>query len=379
MIEYFSANNVLIYVFISILLPQFFLYKRSVSSIRNNIIVEVSDFHSDQKNTSKIILALITMFFFTIWLFNLFSPVEYRHTDSVGCLNTVMRPVLYSGRFFPLGHLEFNIWSLRLFGGKLFMLFLLPLIQSIVSFFVIYTILPYRNSIFKLLVSIAIFISSLSVPFSNLIIPERNQIFFYLLFLFFVMKSDRLYSSVYLKLGILFGGISFFYKEPTFLLYLGFTFSSASFYIFKGDLTIKDFFSVRVWFNILTLEFSLILLALLYLGGYVIYVIFGQDLESIYSLGSGYNIRNYIILMPYLPLAACVLFLNFINGFDTALSYWGWVFFGSSFACFLGLVILKMPVVEYYFNISNMALILSALFSGKDFWNKFIVQERADA
>lgn len=101
-------------------------------------------------------------------------------------------------------------------------MFSIPFFQSLIAGFCLYKIIPIENKNLRVIVAIILFFSSFSISFSNLIIPERNQLFFLVIFLCVFLNDP---SEGKLKFGLLISSLSLYYKEPTFTIYIAFAFS----------------------------------------------------------------------------------------------------------------------------------------------------------
>ncbi|CAH6921182.1 conserved membrane hypothetical protein [Vibrio chagasii] len=327
---------------------------------------------SQKKLRASDICAIVFLFVsFVIYTINLYIPLEYRHSDSVGYLNSIIKPVLYSGRFFPLGHQEFNIVTLDDFGFV--GLFSIPFIQSVIAIFIIYKIIPLRSVGIRTLLIVAIFLSSLSISFSNLIIPERNQIFFILLFLYFSFNSKESWK---IKLGLLFASISLYYKEPTFLIYLSFSIALVLVRLVRKDFELRELTRFSFWLDSLRFELYLLFISLLFVISYII--IFNlQEPSSLYEQSSGY--QEYISRVfgfsglyhyPFVLLSFILLLYFCINGLKTRYSEQAFVFYCGANAYALGMFALKMPTDVYYFNAANLLILLSASYLVVEFFEE---------
>ncbi|MFA0651000.1 MULTISPECIES: hypothetical protein [Vibrio] len=316
-----------------------------------------------EKTFFSVIVVAIFIGGVSIYALNLFLPLEYRHSDSVGYLNSLIRPVLYSGRFFPLGHQEFNFLTLEKFG--FLGLFSLPFIQSLISIFCLYKLIPLRSNNLKLLLIIPIFISSLSVSFSNLIIPERNQLFFLLLFLYFTFEST---DTRRIKLGLLFASISLYYKEPTLVIYLAFSAAMIILKISKNIISYKDILDLKFWYKKLSFELYLLVMSVLFFISYIIIQslqtkgeLYTQGGDLIQYLEYTFSIQG-LYHYPFLLLSLAISIVFIINGLSSGYLQRAFVLFLGANAYAFGIFALKMPSGFYYFSAANLLIFLSCCY-----------------
>lgn len=130
------------------------------------------------------------------------------------------------GRYYPLGFQELNIISI--FSTTSFAFYLFNMVQFFIVIILIYKIILYLfGSERKYLAYIAIFFLIFTPGFVTawfrLFVPERDQFFFLLLFLYFFIKSSK-GNVIYILLALLFANLSLYYKEPTFIMIGSFAF-----------------------------------------------------------------------------------------------------------------------------------------------------------
>lgn len=130
------------------------------------------------------------------------------------------------GRFFPLDAQELNIISI--FSTSPFAFYLFNMAQFFIIVILFYKItLNLLGSEKKYLPKIAIlfliFTPGFVTAWFRLFVPERDQFFFLLLFLYFFIKSSK-GNVIYILLALLFANLSLYYKEPTFIMIGSFAF-----------------------------------------------------------------------------------------------------------------------------------------------------------
>ncbi|EKL23698.1 putative membrane protein [Vibrio cholerae HC-61A2] len=359
-------------VFTSLLISYVFLNRcNGIKVDAFSSIVHSTD-KSNNFNWFFLLLLLLFVIFFTV---NLYIPLIYRHTDSVGYLNSFIRPVLYSGRFFPLGHQEFNFIRLKDVG--FLGLFSIPFFQSLIAGFCLYKIIPIENKNLRVIVAIILFFSSFSISFSNLIIPERNQLFFLVIFLCVFLNDP---SEGKLKFGLLISSLSLYYKEPTFTIYIAFAFSMIFFRALSGDLKINKTLKVSLLINRLKVEFYLFLSSLLFIVNYIVIRLLSPA-EELYNQGSTYleyisdvlSLKG-IIQYPFLLMVIFGVFYFLRFGLNSDYCKKAFLLFSGSVSYGITIYFLKMPLREYYFSASIFLMVLSYLYMLKDCNEKCNVQ-----
>jgi hypothetical protein len=125
-----------------------------------------------------------------------------------------------SGRFFPLGHQEFNL--IRHFTDTVTGYHLLPIAQLLIFSWILLSLddgldLPARTVILVL----ALLTPSILTSFSGLIFPERNVIFFLACLVLSVKRFDQTRSLSWATAAAVCAQTMIYYKETAFLLLLG--------------------------------------------------------------------------------------------------------------------------------------------------------------
>ncbi|MCS6942375.1 MAG: hypothetical protein NZ901_07170 [Geminocystis sp.] len=128
------------------------------------------------------------------------------------------------GRFWPLGFQEYNVISL--FSTTPFAFHLFSVFQLFITAIVCYLLLLEFKPIYRILVIIAIItVPSFVVSFSGLIFPERNVIFWLAIFILAFDKYSKNRRLLFAILTLISTQFILYYKEPVFLLILGFIIS----------------------------------------------------------------------------------------------------------------------------------------------------------
>ena len=125
------------------------------------------------------------------------------------------------GRFFPLGYQEFNL--LRHFTDTITGYHVLPIAQLLIFSWIL-LILDDELSIAArvALTILALVTPSILISFSGLIFPERNVLFFLACLVLSVRRFEQTKSIAWAVAAVVCAQIILYYKEPAFLLLLGF-------------------------------------------------------------------------------------------------------------------------------------------------------------
>jgi len=125
------------------------------------------------------------------------------------------------GRFFPLGHQEFNL--VRHFTDTITGYHVLPIAQLLI-FACILLVLDDELSIATraTLVVFALLTPSILISFSGLMFPERNVLFFLACLVLSVRRFEQTQSTAWAVTAAVCAQIMIYYKETAFLLLLGF-------------------------------------------------------------------------------------------------------------------------------------------------------------
>jgi len=125
------------------------------------------------------------------------------------------------GRFYPLGHQEFNLISY--FTGSVVGYHVMPLAQLLIVSCILF-LLDDELSITARLALTALFLilPSIVINFTGLIIPDRNVVFWLAWLVFFVKLFEKTWSTAWAVAAAICAQIMIYYKETAFLLLLGF-------------------------------------------------------------------------------------------------------------------------------------------------------------
>jgi hypothetical protein len=131
-------------------------------------------------------------------------------------------PIWNDGRFFPLGHQEFNVLGRFTSSPDVFhACALAPILLSSVFVWFVFSRLPWRFRVWPVL---AIFSSpSIFYISQSFIYTERNIILLLSIFVFCFYMFQRFQRQIYLLAALTAAFLSLFYKETVFLIILGFS------------------------------------------------------------------------------------------------------------------------------------------------------------
>jgi len=134
-----------------------------------------------------------------------------------------IRPPIWpgSGRFFPLGHQEFNM--IRHFTGTVGGYHALAIVQLLILSCIL-LILDDELSITARasLTAFALLTPSIVVSFTGLIFTERNVVFWLACVVLFIKRFEQTESTVWAVAAVVGAQVMIYYKETAFLILLGF-------------------------------------------------------------------------------------------------------------------------------------------------------------
>lgn len=312
---------------------------------------------------------VLTVVILISWLWISFAPLSIGHLDEISYLNKFINPQVWSGRFFPLGHLEFNLIYPSKFGGALWPMYILPFLQLMVFIWCVnYILRPASVYLRVLSIALSYWLSAV-IPMAHLIIPERNAIFFLLLGLCFFKRYTTDTHKVSLYCSLISIGLSLYYKEPMFSFVMAF---AVVHFIYSSDLRLNK--NDYILSKTVALEFGMFFLGLFFLLGYYLFVLAVPAQAPTYmGISIALNIAAYIgrafFFIWDLPLLP-VFFTNALiahfyidrSSRDRELTM-GLIAGGTAY--FLVLATLNMPVNGYYYSIPYLSITLCYFFCVK--------------
>lgn len=305
---------------------------------------------------------------FLVWI--VFLPLGFGHRDDIALLPEIIVPTMYSGRFFPLGHQEFNFLSLTLTNGSLAPLYIFSFVELVLFIFFVDKIVNSSS----LLIRTFIFVSSLCcyiVSVSNLVIPERNAILFFLVGIYFLQKYYHNQKITPALFSIVSFSLSLYYKEPVFATLFSFIFI----FIIGKYFVMRLYTNEKIRFSksVNPLELSLLISAVLFVVGYLFYTYYNGAPTSYYRQNSITvndmieKLLFYSIEIPILSLFLFIIVLGLVvfknNTFESLLAI---ALASSAIVYCLELIVLSLKLNGYYWS---LPLILSVISLGLLFKN----------
>lgn len=219
--------------------------------------------------------------FICIYIYLILYGEDFAYIDSAQFTSVfvqgkfVAMPIFPSiARFWPFGHQEYNFISL--FTKNITAYHLFSIVQLIITILLCYSILsPIKLSYRLFFLTIIITYRSSVLSFFYLIYPERNILFWLTVLIFCLVKYQGNKSLAFI-IGIFISTqFLLYYKEPVFLLILGYALSNLFYNLFRDKIWQKPQEKLlnslsNNWTNI-----GLIFLGLVYLFLYIHYT-FGQ-------------------------------------------------------------------------------------------------------
>ena len=321
----------------------------------NNFVLS-SD--SDQAKIPKnnwLIIGIFTIFL-GFYIFLIIYKEDFAFYDESQYILSTLRGVNYSkpiwlseGRFWPLGHQEFNI--IRFFTQSPIGYHLFPILQLLIVVAALFIFLIEFPVWFRiLLITIVTIAPSFVMSFFGLVIPERNIIFFLVILLICFKYFIKTRSRLYFCGALIAAQFLLYYKEPVFLLVGGFAgtrlllqgFSERSLLQRRGYQQFFRTYCVEVGLLILTGFFLL-----LYTSVFLPYMNF--EYARIRSMDIFSVILSYLSFDPLLDIFLVTLiarFLYLIYSRQLPNSFWDSLAVGA-FIYFLSYI--KLHLFNYYY------------------------------
>lgn len=362
----YMHSHIFLYIFIAIVASIIiFLISRKYFE---NIYLEAPSFRqikNTKYNNNILYFFVFVGISFFIWI--VFIPLGFGHRDEIALLPEIIGPTMYSGRFFPLGHQEFNFLSLTLTNGSLATLYIFSFVELVLFIFLVDKIVDSSS----LFIRTFIFVSSLCcyiVSVSNLIIPERNAILFFLVGIYFLQKYYHNQKITPALFSIIAFSLSLYYKEPVFATLFSFIFV----FIIGKYFVMRLFTNEKIKFSKLinSLELSLLVSAVLFVMGYLFYTYYNGAPTSYYGKVSITGVKQllyYATEMPILSLFLFTIALGLVvfknNTFESLLAI---ALSSSAIVYCVELIVLGLYLNGYYWS---LPLILGVISLGLLFKN----------
>ena len=148
------------------------------------------------------------------------------------------------GRFWPLGHQEFNF--IRHVTHSVTGYHVLHIVQLVVLCGILLVVDEELNiSARAALITLVLITPSILISFSGLIYPEWNVVFFLLCLVWFVNRFEQTRSTAWAVAAVIPSQLMLYYKETAFLLLLGFAVGRLLLRCWKGNQAGWDFERLR--------------------------------------------------------------------------------------------------------------------------------------
>jgi hypothetical protein len=282
------------------------------------------DFLTNSLKPAKSIFSYILIggfcLFICLYIYLILYGEDFAYVDSAQFTSVFVQgkfvpmPIFPSiGRFWAFGHQEYNFISL--FTTNIIAYHLFSIVQLLITILLCYGILsPIKLSYRLFILTIIITYPSSVLSFFYLIFPERN-IIFWLAVLIFCLVKYQTNKSLLFFIGIFISTqFLLYYKEPVFLLILGYAFSSLFYNLFQEKIWQKPRQKLLNFLSNNWINLGLIFLGLVYVFLYIHYTFgqvdtyYNQDFDrqqtSIFSTLIKYVLSSPILLifMIFFPL-----------------------------------------------------------------------------
>ncbi|MCH9844651.1 MAG: hypothetical protein K0U39_04010 [Alphaproteobacteria bacterium] len=177
-------------------------------------------------------LAYIGLLFIIIFLlWNNFYDIGIKHFDSVlyidnfACNLKTIYIHNFLGRFTIFSQQDWGLLApiMYLLDCNYYFPFTWVSVQFLLTVYLLVKIIPFQNIFYKIIATCLIIgNASFLIPFTNLIIPERNALFLITLFLYCYIRFYQTQKIRYMLWAICSANVALYFKEPIFLFLGGF-------------------------------------------------------------------------------------------------------------------------------------------------------------
>ena len=236
--------------------------KKNVGSFKTKLI----NYSSKKDILALLLLVSWVVFFFIIntLLFN-----GYRHHDTVGYLEAPhINFQMWGTRFFPFAHQEFNFIS-----HNLYVIRSLISLEFIACIYFLNKIIPLKYFWQRALSIILITLSPcFFISYIEIIVNDRNVIFFTILFVYNLMKFHKEQKFINLAAILIFANIAIYYKEPVFGFFAIFAVTSLLGKFFNKEFSFKYPFKSPIKFIMkYPIEIGLLILSSMFVVNYLLF------------------------------------------------------------------------------------------------------------
>lgn len=276
-LNYFQNHSLFLIIWITSLL---IIISISLILSMNNQpkINQVLSINIDSQKNILDYLAIITFCIFIItYIYLMFYGEDFGYVDNNQFTFFTLQNRFFDmpiwpqdGRFWPLGLQEYNFISLMSKNPIAYQLF--SVIQLLITIYFILCIFS-NFSIFNKLVITTLIItySTFIISFFGLIFPERNLIFWLIIFIFCLLKNQINNSFIFI-IGIFISAqFLLYYKEPIFLFIIGFSFTHLFLKSIESKLWEKNFKYLKNFIQENYIDCGLIFLSLVFFCTYLLY------------------------------------------------------------------------------------------------------------
>ena len=297
----------------------------------------------------------------------LFDEVIY--IDALTCEKHLIYPhIRYGNRFFPFGHQEFSLLShiFNKLGCSYYFLYSLTFVQTLLTLFLLYKIIPFQQFWQKILT--VLFIASQSffiIPTIGFVIPERNLLFLCVLMLYVIIRFYQKQQTAYLILALFTANMMLYFKEPAFLFLAGFALTSLIMRMVADKISIQTMVSRPIAFiRQNPLETGLLFSASIFV---LIYIIYTSIIGLVVSYGNtGRNVfallKNALTHYPFFVLFFIMPILYLRDYRNLSKHKFSLMLYIGALLYAVAIISLKLWIAGYFYSLAHLGLILSVCF-----------------
>lgn len=236
-------------------------------NIKTRLTHLLSSFLSFSKKSTQLLSVITFSIFLAFYGFIIVYKQNFANYDNDIFTDAILKGYPYYppiwplvGRFFPLGHQEWYFWKLLINSQVPSLYFTFSLIQLSIIILLLLKVLNFLSIYYRLItLTFLLTLPSFFHCFDSLTIPERNLIFWLVIFILAVKAYDQTKLNVYGGIILIVTQIILYYKEPVIIFLAIFSLSRLSYFIYQDRNLLKQN-SYFFWLNKYKIEGFILIL-----------------------------------------------------------------------------------------------------------------------
>ncbi|MGK7933261.1 MAG: hypothetical protein AB4041_17775 [Microcystaceae cyanobacterium] len=201
-----------------------------------------------RNNRINLFSILLFCIFLFIYGFVIIYKQDFANYDNDILTDSVLKGYSYYppiwpevGRFFPLGHQEWHLWELLTNSQDSAWYFAFSLIQLLVIILGLLKLLNFLPLSFRLIIIVlTLTIPSFFQSFDSLTIPERNLMFWLVIFMLAIQAYTKFGHNFYGGISLIAIHFSLFYKEPAVSFFAVFALLRLIYFLYQDRQILKQ-------------------------------------------------------------------------------------------------------------------------------------------